>query len=171
MKYRFIVGIDLLVVLFVILTSCFSKAGPISLEDQNMDIVQLSFYAYNEGDWSSFADLHSPDYIQHAPDFKDPIAWPEYELSCRIAHNRLPQLKYRIEEIFAVKDKVAVRAVWECPMDSYEFKFTFPDGIVKGQHISITRIKNGKIIEEWYEYDTVGIQRLIRSVKRKEHVK
>lgn len=168
---KIIIALVFITLLLVCVAVSDSGTGPISLEDQNMTIVQLSFYAYNEGDLSSFADLHSPDYIQHAPDFKDPITWPEYELACRIAHNRLPQLKYRIEEIFAVKDKVAVRAVWECPMDSYEFKFTFPDGIVKGQHISITRIKNGKIIEEWYEYDTVGIQRLIRSVKRMDHIK
>jgi len=136
-----------------------------------MNIVRLAFFAYNEGDWSSFADLHSPGYIQHAPDFKDPIAWPEYELSCRIAHRRLPKLQYRIEDIFAVQGKVAVRCVWECPMDSYYYKMLYPDGIVKGQHISITLIKNGKIIEEWYEYDTVGIQRLISSVKSMEHIK
>lgn len=160
-----VTALGILILLSVVVAVSVSKTETISLEDQNMDIVKLSFLAYNEGDWSSFADLHSPGYFQHAPDYKDPIAWPEYELSCRIAHNRLPKLKYRILDIFAVKDKVAVRCVWEFHGGSAFVKRSCPDGIVKGSHMSITRIKNGKIIEEWYEYDTVGIQRLIRATK------
>ncbi len=166
-----LIAVAIVVILLVVVALCASKPESISLEEQNIDIVKLSFFAFRDGDWSSFADLHSPDYFQHAPDFKDPIAWPEYELSCRIVHNRLPQLKYRIEDIFAVKDRVAVRCVWECPIDSSQYMHYFPDGIARGSHISISRIKNGKIIEEWFEYDTVGIQRLISFSKSMEHIK
>ncbi|MBA7552852.1 hypothetical protein ES705_45428 [subsurface metagenome] len=150
--------------------TCGSKPGAISLEVQNMDIVRLSFYAYNEGDWSSFAELHSPLYLQHAPDYKDPIPLGAYELSCRTARKRFPDLKYRIEDIFAFEDKVSVRLSWQCSSDSMAFKECFPDGVGSGSMISIVRIRNGKIIEEWCEYDTVGIQRLVRSVKFMEHI-
>ena len=171
MRYRFIVGIALLVILFVIIASCFSKTGPISLEAQNMDIVRLSIYALKDGDWSSFADLHSPGYLQHTPDRKTPVAWPEYELACRIAHNRLPELQYRIMDIFAAGDKVAVRYVWECRKDSMLFKMYYPDGIAQGSEIGIFRIKNGLIIEEWCEYDPADIRMLVIVSRSMEHNK
>jgi len=159
MKYRFIVGIALLVVLFVIIASCFSKPGTISPEDHNINIVKLSYSAFKEGDWSSLADLYSPYYLQHSPDFKDPITWPEYELSCRIVHDRLPNLQYRIVDIFAFKDKVAVRSVWEYPRDPSWSRYRMSGIVLNGSAISIFRIKDRMIIEEWCEFDPSVIKK------------
>ena len=162
MEYRFIVGIGLLIVIVVIVASYFFKPETISLEDDNMNIVRLSFWAFNEGDWPAFTDLHSPAYIQHAPDSMNPISWSEYILSCSVAHKRIPGLQYRIDDIFAVDDKVAVHSSWECSNESMRFKFYYPDSVSKGSDISIYRIKDGKIIEVWYGCNPVMIQRLVK---------
>ncbi len=149
MRYRFIVGIGLLIVIFVIIASCFSKTETITLEDQNMDIVRLSICAFGDGDWATFTDLHSPAYIQHATDSMDPITWGEYILSCSVAHKRIPDLKYRIDDIFAVNDRVAVRSTWQYRNDSEQFKQQFPNGVVLGTQVGIFEVMDGKIIEEW----------------------
>jgi len=146
-----------------------SEPEPISLEDQNMDIVKLSVFAFRDGDWACFADLHSPDYIQHSPGFEDPITWSDYELSARIVHNRIPDLKIRIVDIFAVKNKVAVRYIWEYRNDSYQFKRYYPNGVAQGSEIGIFRIENRQIVEEWCEHDPTPVKVLCDVFKRLEH--
>lgn len=171
MRYRFIVVFALLVVGFLIFGLCFPQSKAITLEDDCINIIKLSFFAFEEGDWSSMAELYSPDYLQHSPDFKDPITWPEYDLSCRIVHDRIPDLKYRIVDIFADKNKVAVRSVWEYRSDSYPIKLFFPDGVAKGSAISIFRIEKGKIIEEWCEFNPAPIKLFCKFYKSMEHKK
>lgn len=166
-------AISYVVIYVLLVNTMFLVVEPakISIEDDNMNIVRLSYASYNEGDWSSFAKLHSPGYLQHAPDYEKPISWIDYELSARIAHRRLPDLKYRIEDIFAVKDKVASRIVWEFHGGKAFVKRSCPDGIVKGSLISISLIRDGNIIEEWLEYDPYVVNNLKRYANRMEHIK
>lgn len=148
-----------------------SEPGPISLEENNMNIVRLAIFAYNDGDWASFADLYSPDYIQHRSGGQDPLALPDYELVCRVVHRGIPGLKLRIVDIFADNDKVAVRAIWEYRDNSYQFKQFYPKGIAQGSGIDIYRIKNSMIIEEWCESDPALIREfasIYKSIKPKK---
>lgn len=168
---KFVIAIVVIVLLLVIVAVSVSKPETIALEDQNMDIVRLAMYAFREGDWSSFADLHSPGYLQHAPGFENPITWSEYELAARIVHERIPDLQIRIVDIFAFKDKVAVRSIWEYRNDSYQFKCHYPDGVAHGSEIGISLIKDGKIIEEWCEHDPALIKRFCRVYKYLDHNK
>ena len=168
---KFVVSLVIIVITFVILAGSYAKTEPLSLEDHNMDIVRLSIHAFNDGDWSSFADLYSPRYLQHAPGREDPLTWSDYELSCRIAHRRLPSFKYLIEDIFAVKNKVVIRVIWEFPGGRSFVKRSCPDGVKRGSEISIFRIDEGKIVEEWCEYDPENINELIRYSSRLEHMK
>jgi len=159
---KFAITFVLIIITFAILAGSYAKRMTITLEDDNMNIVKLSFFAFNEGDWPAFTDLHSPAYVQHAPDSLDPICWSKYILSCSVAHTRFPDLQFRVEDIFAVDDKVAVRTSWQYRNDSDQFKQHFPDGVVQGSEICIFKIKDGKIIEEWYGCNPVIIQRLVR---------
>jgi len=160
--------------LIVIVLSCviavsFCEPKAISLEARNINLVKLSFFAINKGDFASLADLYSPDYLQHSPDFKDPQTWPKYELACRIVHSRIPDLQLRIIDIFAFEDKVAVRSVWEYPRDPSWSSYGMWNIDLNGSSISIYRIKNGMIIEEWCEYDPAIIKRFCTFYKAKEH--
>ena len=168
---KFVITVGVIVFAFVILVGSYAKTLPISIEDQNMDIVKLSFYAFRDGDWASFADLHSADYLQHSPGYDDPITWSEYELSARIVHARLPDLRIRIVDIFAVEDRVAVRSIWEYRNKSYRFRRHYPDGIAQGSEISIFRIKDSMIIEEWCEHDPKPVKSFCTVYKSLERMK
>ncbi len=168
---KIVITIVILVLLLVGAAVCISGTGPIALEDDNINIVKLSFYAFRDGDWVSFADLHAPGYLQHSPGYEDPITFADYELSARIVHNRIPDLKIRIVDIFAVKNKVAVRSIWEYRSDSYRFKQRYPDGVAQGSEISIFRIEDGKIIEEWCEHDPAPVAEFCSIYKSMEHIK
>jgi len=162
---KFVIAVVILVITFGILVGAYAKTEPLSLMDQNIVIVRLAFYAINDGDFASLADLHSPDYLQYSPDYKDPQTWSEFELACRIVHSRLPNLQYRIVDIFAFEDKVAVRSVWEYPRDPSWSRYRMAGINLSGSAISIFRIENGKIIEEWCEYDPAVIKRFCASYK------
>ena len=168
---KFVITVGVIVFAFVILVSSYASTLPISLEDRNIDIVKLAFFAFEEGDFTSLADLYSPDYLQHAPEYVDPVTWTEYELACRIVHARLPDLQYRIVDIFAAGDRVAVRSFWEIPIDPSWSEFKLASIITKGSAISIFRIKDGLIIEEWCEYDPAIIKRFCTAYKSLERLK
>jgi len=139
--------------LFGIVTLCISLARPIALADDNIDIVRRSFCALGTGDWVALSGLHSPGYSHNAPDFNDPVAWPECEIAHRVVYAYIPDLEIRIVDIFASNGNVACRFVWEYRNDSKQFRTHYPDGIAQGSAISIYRIENGKIVSEWCEYD------------------
>jgi len=141
----------------------------LTLEDQNINIVKLSFSAFNEGDFASLADLYSPDYLHHSPDSVEVVDWPEYEHLCRIVRHGYPDLQFRIICIFADSDKVAVRYVWEYSNDSYQFKRYYPTGLARGSANSIFKIKNSRIVSEWCEYDPAGIKSFCSVYKRLDH--
>lgn len=166
-----VIAVVIVVILLVIVAVCSSGTDPISLEVQNMDIVRLSFVALEEGDFSSMADLYSPDFLQYSPDFKDPVTWTEYELSCRIVHASIPKLQFRIVDIFAVKDKVAVRSIWEFPVDPSWSKYCLASVVPKGSAISIFRIEDDLIIEEWCEFDPAIIKRFCSFYKSYYHMR
>jgi len=166
-----VIAVVIVVILLVVVAICASKPEAISLEDQNIDIVNRSFFAFAEGDWSSLAELYSPDFLQHTPDFKRSITWPEYELNCRLVHVRLPDLRYRIVDIFAAEDKVAVRSVWDVPIDPSWSKYALASINTKGTAISIFKVKNGKIVEEGCEFDPSAIKRFVSIYKRLERGK
>lgn len=166
-----VIAIIIVILLLGILAVCCSGNETISLEIQNMDIVRLSYFAFNEGDWTAFADLHSPGYIQHSPDSDGPVVWNEYLSTCRIVHERFPALQLRVLDIFAANNKVAVRSVWEYRSESYIFKSHYPYGVARGSAIGIYRIKDSKIVEEWCESDPASIKRLVSIVRIIDHVK
>ncbi|MBA7619121.1 hypothetical protein ES703_26454 [subsurface metagenome] len=168
---KFAIALIIIVITLVILVGSYAKTLPLSLKDQNIDIVRLSIHAFNEGDWSSFADLHSPNYLHHAPDSIDPVSLCEYMLSCSVAHEHFADLQYRIVDIFADNDNVAVLCTWHYRNDSYQFKKNFPDGAIQGSEINIYRIKDVKIIEDWYGCGPLMMQRLVSFSKSIEHIK
>jgi len=158
---KFAFALVILIVVFVVVVSTYAKSLPLAVKDKNMDIVRLSFTAFNEADWPAFSDLHSPTYVQHVPGLMDPISWGEYILTCTVAHKRFPGLKYRIDDSFAYSDRVAVLTTWEYRNDSDQFIQQFPDGVVLGSKVGIFQLRDGKIIEEWCGCDPIIMQRFI----------
>jgi len=148
--------------LFVVVAVCISLSQPISLAEDNINTVRSSFCSFGDGDWSALVDLYTPGYLQHLPDFNDPVTFKAYFSSCYLVHSRVPDLQIRIVDIFAALDKVAVRSVWEYRSDSDQFKVYYPSGIAQGSCISIYRVENGFIAEEWCEYDSALIVEFCR---------
>lgn len=95
--------------------------------------------------------LHDPAAPHHNEGIE---AFKELERSYKQA---FPKKKVRIDDIFAINDKVVVR--WTCQgIHQGELQgIAATDSDVKISGISIYRFENGKITDIWQEWDRLGL--------------
>jgi steroid delta-isomerase-like uncharacterized protein len=131
--------------------------------EENKQLITELFDAYNEHDLDRFADLHADDALIHG-------AGEDFDGSEGIrsfAHGQFeafPDGMYRIEDLFAEDDRVAVRMTFTGTHDQ-----TFFGVAPTGQEITVTeiavyRIIEDKITEMWLEADLWGMFQQIGAV-------
>lgn len=144
----------------------FASAGKRDLngEEENKQIVKGAIRAMNEGDFAVMGKLYSRRFVQHTPEATEPTKWPDCELAMRILHNRLPTLRFEVQDIIAEGDKVAVRLSWSYRHKKYFSKQGNPEGNIRGTEMDMFRIEAGRIVEEWCEADPKQFSRLLRVI-------
>ncbi len=161
-------GIVLLIM--VMLGAVYAKTRPetMTTEQKNKSLVEVALFAIEEGDWAMMAKLYSPKFVQHGSGGSKPTTWTDYELGCRIIHNKFPTLRHQIEDIFAEGDKVAVRLktviTWNEVTTFNKYRSKGP-GKVELTQIDIFRIAGGRIVEEWCELDSREWQSKLRGLR------
>ncbi len=119
--------------------------------EQNMIIAQKVIdECFNRGNLEIIDELIAEDYVLHAPismqqwqkasGFKERIAG--------IIMQSMPQIV--IEDMIAMDNKVVIR-YRNSPIRNDRKSVTYTG-------IMIYRISNGKVTEEWLEYDALGLQ-------------
>ena len=141
-----------------------TKPDVLTQDKRNKELVRWAVNALNRGDWEAMKSLYSPRFVQHSPASQEPTGWEDYELGCRIAHRKLPDFRYRIEDIIAEGDKVVVRMTGSFRHKSLVCNRN-PDGVFEMTEIDIIRIAHGRIVEEWGEFDTAQALKLVRMMK------
>ncbi len=120
---------------------------------------------WNAGNWATADELYAPEYVNHDPYNPDQGTGPE-GFKQRVSGYRsvLHDFDLRIERQIAEGDMVETR--WSLPgIHGGELEGTAPTGksvYVDGQLLS--RIVDGKFVEEWVHWDTVGLLRQIGAV-------
>jgi len=126
---------------------------------KNKQLVR-HFYeeAFAKGNFALADEVLASDYMLHdatAPDFGGGIdEWKKFQSKYRKA---FPDHRLVIEDQIAEGDKVVTR--WTT---QGTHKADLPGILAIGKHIkitgiTITRISNGKIAEEWQNWDTLGL--------------
>jgi len=158
--------VDLLLVLAVFVVVCASGAQEdMTREQKNKLLVEVAIGAMSDGDWELMANLYSPRFVQHGPGDTKPTTWTDFELGCRLVQNKLPTLRFKIEDIIAEGDKVAVRLSWSYRNKRWFSKQGNPDGDIGGTELDLFRIEAGRIAEEWCECDPKQYLRLLSAMK------
>lgn len=139
-----------------------TKPGAMTTEKKNKAIVRRAMGATDRGDWELMKKLYSPQFVQHSPGSREPTGWEDYELGCRIVHAKFPELHYKIEDVIAEGDKVAVRLSLISPKKKLLTTQRNPAGVMVVTEIDIIRIADGRIVEEWVEYDIKQFSQLLR---------
>lgn len=142
-----------------------TRTEDMTREQKNKLLVEVAIGAINEGDWQTLSEVFSPKYVQHSPVSSEPITWTDFELSCRVVHNKLPTLRFEIVDIIAEGDKVAVRSSWSYRNKRWFSKLGNPEGDIGGTGLDMFRIEGGRIVENWCEYDPKQIMKLISAMK------
>ena len=130
------------------------------LEVQNKSLVRHYVDTFNNGDYEALKELLSPDYAVYSPSgYPEPTSREALIEGYEGALEAFSEFTWSIEDIVAAEDKVICRIIAKgtykggvpgLPEDAKPFKFSM---------ITIMRIEDGKIVEEWQEDDQLGLAR------------
>jgi predicted ester cyclase len=143
------------------------------VEEKNKEIVKRVLEELNKGKAGNvevYDELFAPDYKLHVPSMNPkPISLEEILEYLKLVFEAFPDSVWSIEDLIAAGDKVIFRLVY---MGTHEEEFMGlpPTGNkVECGQIVITRIENGKIVEDRKEYDQLGfMHQLGMELKPKE---
>jgi steroid delta-isomerase-like uncharacterized protein len=130
------------------------------VEEQNLELAKRYAETLNEGDFEAFKELLSPEYAIYSPSgYPEPTLREKLIENYRGVRKVFPEFTWTIEDITAAKDKVICRIIIrgtyrggipDVPVTEEDFKFS---------QITIMRMKDGKVVEEWQEDDQLGFVR------------
>ena len=116
--------------------------------------------AVNAHDTSTFADIHTENYIQHSG--RSPNGLAAQIENFRAIFARMPDVQARVEDRIIQGDKVVARMAFSAthtqPMQGIAptgKRFTL-------RTIDIWRVENGKLAEHWDIVDTAGLMKQLR---------
>lgn len=124
---------------------------------KNKSLVQRSYQEiWSKGNYALITELYAPDFVLYdplTPGVQGAAGYQQYVMGLRTP---FPDLTFTVEEQIAEGDKVVTRWIARGTQQS-EFMgipATGQEGIVSG--ITISRIMDGKIVEERSNWDALG---------------
>ena len=143
------------------------------VEEQNKELAKRYIETFNTGNFDAFKEVLSPDYAIYSPSgYPEPTSREKLIENYKGAAEIFSEFTWSIEDIIAAGDKVICRimargiykgGVPDLPATEKKFEFSL---------ITIMRIENGKVLEEWQEDDQLGLVRQLgMELKPKEEEK
>ena len=126
-----------------------------STEDNKAN-VRRGFDALNERDWAAFEALCAPDIVLHNASMTIQ-GYPAYKQFITMYFTAFPDLHITIEDMIAEGDTVVVRTTFHGTHkgDLMGIPPTGKQATTTG--MSIFRVANGKAVEQWSNYDDLGL--------------
>ena len=158
--------IFLFLVMYII-TGCQNKADRIMneklqekarVEEQNKELAKTMFEAWSKGDYDKFQNFISDDYKFHFPsDYINTVSKSQLIESAKKLRTGFPDLHFTMGNIFADENNVIFTFVQYGTQDG-EYMGIAPTGkSVKCSGILISRFNNGKVVEQWEEFNMSGL--------------
>lgn len=127
--------------------------------EENKAIVRRSVEEiFNRGGLSSVAQYYADNYLHHDPATPNVgTGLDAIEQVATIYRTAFPDLQFKIEELLADGDKVVLR--WTSSgTHRGDLQGIAPTGkSITSSGITICRIADGRIAEEWVSWDTLGL--------------
>jgi steroid delta-isomerase-like uncharacterized protein len=117
---------------------------------------------WNEQNVAGVDNTHSPDFIAHNPVIPgNPLPYNMYKQVCLLHLAAFPDFRVTVENIITEADKVAVR--WQVNGTHLGSLMGIPP---TGRSVTFTgmtmyRFADGKIVENWWAYDAMGMMQQI----------
>ncbi len=143
------------------------------VEEQNKELVKREWEAWSKGDFETFKELLAPDYVYFVPSRNTkPMSLEETIELVKMLHNAFPDITFSIEELIAVEDIVISRFIMRGTHEGEFQGIPATGNKVEMSGIMMTRIENGKIVEDKKELDLLGMmQQLGMELKPTEGTK
>ncbi len=140
------------------------------VEEQNKALVRRMYETFEKGDFEAYKEVVTPEYAWYLPSRSTkPISRKETIEFGKMLHNGFPDFAYSIEELIAVEDRVISRFIMRGTHEGEFQGIPATGNKVEISGIMMTRIENGKIVEDKEEYDELGfMQQLGMELKPKE---
>jgi len=140
------------------------------VEEQNKALANRLWEAMSKGDFETIKEVGAPEYVWYLPsNSTKPISREEAIEKAKRLHSSFPDINFSIEELIAVGDKVICRYIMRGTHQGEFQGIPATGNKVEISGIIISRIENGKIVEEREDWDMLGfMQQLGMELKPKE---
>jgi steroid delta-isomerase-like uncharacterized protein len=140
------------------------------VEEQNKELVKREWEAWSKGDFETYKELLAPDYACYFPSRSTkPMSLEETIEIRKMLQKAFPDISWSMEELIATEDKVIMRVIERGTHKGEYMGIPATGNKYENSGISITRIENGKVVEQWEELDLLGLmQQLGMELKPRE---
>jgi len=140
------------------------------VEEQNKALVKRFYEEFDKGNAEIFKELFAPDYAYYTPsNSPKPMSREEIMELMKMFFEAFSDSIWSIEDLIAAGDKVIVRFIYRGTHEGEFQGIPATGNKIEMSGILITRIENGKIVEDRDESDMLGfMQQLGMELKPKE---
>lgn len=137
--------------------------------EANKKIARQSIEAQSKGDYDSLEKItDTKKFKLHFPGFKTSLNYGESVKVGKDYNTAFPDIKVSIENQIAEGDYVVTKLTYQ-GTNKGEFQGISASGKkVKTTGMNLQRIVNGKILEEWDEFDALGMMQQIGAIPELE---
>ena len=132
--------------------------------EKNKAIARRLFEETAKQNWAIGNELLAPDYVWHQPGSPKPLTGEESEQFLRTFFAAFPDLRLTIEDMIAEGDKVVARYTGRGTHKGDFMGIPATGKKVAFTAIFIVRIAEGKIAEEWTEWDDLGFMQQLGAI-------
>ncbi len=136
------------------------------MSEENKAVARRAFEEhFNTGNFDLAQEIFAADYVNHDPSLPRSGSGPEAaNQAVRLYREAFPDAQITVEDQVAEGDKVATR--WSARgTHQGELLGVGPTGNqVQITGISISRIEDGRIAEDWINYDALGMMQQIGAI-------
>lgn len=112
---------------------------------------------WRTGDVALIDEHMAPDYVLHKPPTGFAPNREGLKGIVRAMHSAFPDLRMTVEDVLAEGDKVAQRRLYQGTHKGELFGIPATGKAVSVSQIIVSRVANGKFVEEWAETDFLGM--------------
>ena len=129
-----------------------------ALEEQNIELAKKMFEAWGKGDMETFGELAAPSYVYYYPSSTEkPTSLEELREMAKMFWNGFPDMSFTMEEIYAAGDRVTFRFIQRGTHTGDFMGIPATGNAFESSGILISRIEDGKVVEQWEEFDMLGM--------------
>jgi steroid delta-isomerase-like uncharacterized protein len=135
------------------------------MSEQNKALVRRELEMFSTGDFSAIDEILSPDYVGHDPAMPEPLRGPDaFKAQCEGYRTAFPDLQLTVDHQVAEGDYVVTRWTARGTHEGDLMGIAPTGNSVTTTGISIERVVEGLVVEDYTEWDALGLMQAVGAV-------